>query len=209
MHISKQFPLINIPFSFDRKSIKPDIFRNYRNNIVNSNTFAFSERSTNFFETNRTIKQSKHFSNNISDIRNNYNMSVMERKINEREYDKIFSDKDTKKKRNINSIFGSTSNEQLNEMLVKTNMISKASNFMFSKITGYKLKLKLKMRRKPDIKLKEKIKRKNSVNNIETSNIYNKGKNEIKIRNVSMTSKYPKFARTFYTNKHKEILSLQ
>ena len=78
---------------------------------------------------------------------------------------------------------------------------------MFSKITEYKLKLKL--RRKPNIKVKEKIKRKNSVNNIETSNIYNKGKNEIKIRNVSMTSKYPKFARTFYTNKHKEILSLQ
>lgn len=209
MHISKKFPLINIPFSFSRKSIKPDIFRNYRNNIV-SNAFAFSERSTYFFETNRT-KTSKHISNNISDIRNNYNMSVMERKNNEREYDKIFSDKDMKKKinLNINSIFGSTSNEQLNEMLVKTNMISKASNFMFSKITGYKLKLKLKLRRKPDMKVKDKIRRKNSVNNIETSNIYNKGKNEIKIRNVSMTSKYPKFAKTFYTNKHKEILSLQ
>ena len=205
------FPILKIK--------KTNIFRNYQNSFVNNNYSIFSERSTGYFcsDFNSRIGKSPKAPSPMSTKKTKKKkiltpLQLYEMNKEKREFAKIFSDNENKMKINFNvkCLFSSTASSQLNEMSLKAHMISKASNYIFSKITGYKLKLKLLKKNNRSDRDDTNTERNNNINMnnfINTKRLYSMNKSKYKIRNITMYSKYPKFSQTFYTIKKNKPLT--
>lgn len=207
------FPILNF-----KNQIR---LKNYRNKVFNDCFSRLSERSTGYnndfisviSNTPRGSDTPKIFSSLSKPKKFSTSVQKSKQKKMIIEYDKIFTDKTNNKKNdfNIKCNFKSTASNQINQMKIKTNMISKASNYLFSKISGIKLRLKLLNGTTPynnqiNLNTIKTSKNKHNLSIINTSDLYITNKK--KFRNISMYSKYPNSNRTFYTTKIRTIQNI-